>query len=494
MKTLSRIALALFLASNISGAEKVIAVKLKAGSEAPGYEAQNAMDGDPATIWHTAFGESTPGHPHFLDIDLGQECEISGFEYLPRDGGGNGTIQRFALFVSESPDSFGDPAITGSFTKTNGGNEIKLSTPRKGRHLRLEALSEVSGGPWTSVAELKIVSPDSKFRADSGWAFSVPGRGPAPVTELEWQYSALLRDLRRRDHIGSFSNQTFRTAALIQPSDRDPADIVARRTAALFADLKSNFSVRTATDLEKQLRDLQPDLTKTPVENIGRRYELYERICGLRRQIAFANSLLDFNEILFLKRHRSLFNHMCDQYYGITARPGGGLFVLSNPFGSNPSAREILADATVENGRLAGRKLANVPTAPNKTYNLHYEGEGKLSGDKPKEARFSRPRFPMTAKPSCLPTSNAPVIVSIGITPIQRVVTGRKDAPTTFSRSTRTAPGCANSPTAPGMISPRAGCRMAGSLSSPSAEVGISDAGGSAPLTPCSTWLRMAAT
>ena len=49
---------------------------------------------------------------------------------------------------------------------------------------------------------------------------------------------------------------------------------------------------------------------------------------------------------------------MCDQYYGCNARPGGGLFVLQDPFGENPKAIDLLADSVVEKGRLEGGKLA----------------------------------------------------------------------------------------------------------------------------------------
>ena len=76
------------------------------------------------------------------------------------------------------------------------------------------------------------------------------------------------------------------------------------------------------------------------------------------RRIAFSNPLLDFDKILFVKRHdpRGVY-HMCDQYYGFNAIPGGGLFVLSDPFTDSPKVTDLLADAVVQKGRLKGRKL-----------------------------------------------------------------------------------------------------------------------------------------
>lgn len=76
------------------------------------------------------------------------------------------------------------------------------------------------------------------------------------------------------------------------------------------------------------------------------------------RDIAFCNPLLDFDRVLFIKRHdaKGVF-HMCDQYYGFNAVPGGGLFVLNDPFGKDPSLENLLAGKTVEAGRLAGSTL-----------------------------------------------------------------------------------------------------------------------------------------
>jgi len=88
------------------------------------------------------------------------------------------------------------------------------------------------------------------------------------------------------------------------------------------------------------------------------RKEFYLDACRLLRRIAFCNPLLDFDRILFIKRHDpgGVF-HMCDQYYGCNARPGGGLFILCEPFGTNPRLIDLLKDSVVERGRLAGRKL-----------------------------------------------------------------------------------------------------------------------------------------
>ena len=89
------------------------------------------------------------------------------------------------------------------------------------------------------------------------------------------------------------------------------------------------------------------------------RRELYLRACRVKRQIAFCNPLLaGIDKLLFVKRHDSVgVYHMCDQYYGCNARPGGGLYVLENPFGQQPQLVNLLENSVVENGRLQGQKL-----------------------------------------------------------------------------------------------------------------------------------------
>ncbi len=48
------------------------------------------------------------------------------------------------------------------------------------------------------------------------------------------------------------------------------------------------------------------------------------------REMSFANPLLDFDDLLFVKRIPGSNTHMSDQYYGWWSRPGGGLFILED--------------------------------------------------------------------------------------------------------------------------------------------------------------------
>ncbi|WP_329440451.1 discoidin domain-containing protein [Streptomyces sp. NBC_01426] len=120
--------------------------------------ARNAFDGDPATIWHTAWSTGTPAAlPHEIRIDLGARHALDSLGHLPRqDGGVNGRIGRYELYVSDSPTDWGSPVATGTLPDTPAATSIPLPTAT-GRYVRVRALAEAGGrGPWTSVAELTL--------------------------------------------------------------------------------------------------------------------------------------------------------------------------------------------------------------------------------------------------------------------------------------------------------------------------------------------------
>ncbi|MCX7824306.1 MAG: hypothetical protein N2689_01975 [Verrucomicrobiae bacterium] len=209
--------------------------------------------------------------------------------------------------------------------------------------------------------------------------------------EQEWedQFASLQRDLGNRAHFDAVAPETFRKESLVLPGDRDPADIVLRRTAALMADLgKSAAFAARLDELQKASAVIAP-------ANIEARYVLFADACRLRREIAFSNPLLSFNKLLFIKRHLAIYNHMCDQYYGITARPGGALCVLERPFRPDATVRDLLARSVVERGRLKGQKLSG---GPKRDYKLHFDGLGNVSGEDIEVGSFLSPALSPDAK------------------------------------------------------------------------------------------------
>jgi len=155
-------------------------------------------------------------------------------------------------------------------------------------------------------------------------------------TELQMQYEVMRRDIGDRRRMSKYADQAFRAEALIFDSDRDPLDVILRRTAALLDDLIHTSSAQHLAPMATELKELQNVGDEVAVTDAEGRLDLLEKACNLRRRIALSNPLLDFDKLLFIKRHRATFNHMCDQYYGMrqAQRPEAHrrFFPFSGPF------------------------------------------------------------------------------------------------------------------------------------------------------------------
>ncbi len=209
---------------------------------------------------------------------------------------------------------------------------------------------------------------------------------PEEVSELDLKYDA---QAQWDWMIGVFNDgkalgrtdRAWNKQAGIERGDEDPATVILRRTEALLDDIKNLGPTRDLAPLEARLADLKKEIAAAPkaewgkgkiqapsnktimekngkiVTNKDARYPLFEKVYMLQREIAFANPLLNFDQVLFIKRNPAAYSHMVDQYFGIAQHPGGGLYILDGAFTDKVKVRDVLANAKVENGRLKGQSL-----------------------------------------------------------------------------------------------------------------------------------------
>lgn len=71
--------------------------------------------------------------------------------------------------------------------------------------------------------------------------------------------------------------------------------------------------------------------------------DLYFAVRGTVRELTLANPLLDFDDILLVKRAPTMFPHISDQYYGWWARPGGGVCILERFKEADSQVRNLTA-------------------------------------------------------------------------------------------------------------------------------------------------------
>src|SRR5437879_1472195 len=118
--------------------------------------ATNAIDGNPATFWHTEWSQQTAPLPHTLVLDLGGQYQVDGWRYLPRqDGTPNGTIAGYEFYVSADGTTWGSAVAAGTLAADSTEKTVHF-TATSGRYVSLVALSEINGQAWTSAAELSV--------------------------------------------------------------------------------------------------------------------------------------------------------------------------------------------------------------------------------------------------------------------------------------------------------------------------------------------------
>ena|GEM_PF-2986637 len=177
--------------------------ELKSGSWGPATPATSAIDGNPATFWHTEWFAAQPSFPHEIQIDLGVPFRIAGFRHLPRqDGNLAGRIAGFELYVSTDGLDWGTPIASGTFANVATESTV-YSTTKTGRYVRFRALSNYDAyGFAASLAELNLLTdnraPESTINtpaapvtisAGESVAFSGSGSDPDGHTPLTYHWS-----------------------------------------------------------------------------------------------------------------------------------------------------------------------------------------------------------------------------------------------------------------------------------------------------------------
>ncbi|HYG25077.1 MAG TPA: discoidin domain-containing protein [Verrucomicrobiae bacterium] len=152
--------------SLVSTAPEVKGLDVRAAessSEETGYEASNAVDADPNTLWHTAWTPEPKRHPHELKIQFNSAREFSGVTILPRqDGPRNGWIREFVVYASNDGSIWGEPVAKGSFAQDAKLKSVSFDRTINAKFVRFVALSGFGSDPHASMAEFSLVDEGAR--------------------------------------------------------------------------------------------------------------------------------------------------------------------------------------------------------------------------------------------------------------------------------------------------------------------------------------------
>ena len=174
--------------------------------------------------------------------------------------------------------------------------------------------------------------------------------GAHEYASLDW--TLIERDIANWRRLPPLTaTQSVNVAACILPGDKDPLDVIIRRTRALVGDLSA-----AGVDLASETRELDEIVARAAASRRDwreTRFPAFSAVHALNRRIALKNPLLkDIERLVFVGHEALPFDeyragwHMCDQYFGFHATLhgatlGDGLYVLERPFSDHPVARDI---------------------------------------------------------------------------------------------------------------------------------------------------------
>ncbi|NOU70363.1 hypothetical protein GC098_02745 [Paenibacillus sp. LMG 31458] len=113
--------------------------------------ASMAIDGNPGTIWHTKWNGSDV-LPQSITLNLGGTYKINKVAYLPRQGGSNGNITGYNVYVSTDGVSF--TKVASGNWDNNSAEKYATFTSTNASYVKLEATAGVSG--YASAAEINV--------------------------------------------------------------------------------------------------------------------------------------------------------------------------------------------------------------------------------------------------------------------------------------------------------------------------------------------------
>ena len=127
-------------------------------------DAENAIDGNMNTFWHTEYLPDKPSHPHELQVDMGKDMSLEGFVYTPRQNMNHGWIGDYEFYVSGDGKEWGEPVIKGRFADEDKTHTVEFGRVVEGRYFKIVALNEISGAFYTTIGELDVINAKKKDR------------------------------------------------------------------------------------------------------------------------------------------------------------------------------------------------------------------------------------------------------------------------------------------------------------------------------------------
>ena len=190
----------------------------------PREKAENVLDGDTVSHWHSSIEPKAEG-PHFITIEMPEKTTIGGYRYYPRKGGGAGVCTEYEIYLSNDNENF-QKVAEGSWAKDDTTKTVKFSRNYNAKYVRLQIVEGDYG--CGSAGEIRIlkaksgsapleITPDVKASAIGGASTTTT---QAPATTSKPAASANGEKTMSIDYISSEKV----SGKAIQSDEMDPID------------------------------------------------------------------------------------------------------------------------------------------------------------------------------------------------------------------------------------------------------------------------------
>jgi len=126
-------------------------------SREPGEgDPENAIDGDPDTIWHSQYGTTVGSFPHSIAVELPAVVKMKGLVCYGRRNGENGRIKDCMVETSLDGKTWTECART-TLANTANGQTIAFPEAAQAKFYRFTAFNNHHGNDFASMAELEVV-------------------------------------------------------------------------------------------------------------------------------------------------------------------------------------------------------------------------------------------------------------------------------------------------------------------------------------------------
>ena len=93
---------------------------------------------------------------------MDEKLKLTGFTYTPRkDANYNGTIKKYAFYISINGKDWGKPVKQGEFGNILNNpvkQFIQFEKAVETQYIKLIALSEIRDNPWASAGEIGVIT------------------------------------------------------------------------------------------------------------------------------------------------------------------------------------------------------------------------------------------------------------------------------------------------------------------------------------------------